>query len=351
MARFVMNLEQAKGCEEALEKCMSQINRYAGWVEEICDSFRGLGIADADIRAALRDISEEIKSKQKNMREQYEALRRILTIYERTENGICEMAESSFVAYAPIGREWDGEPVQEDGCEGGNDAYSYVADAFQQMFMGDFTEKSNSLGIALKAMAGCIPVVGQIADVRDLTADIICLVDGGPSFEECLTLGLTFVGLKPAVENVFKRGDDIGNAVKAMLGHTKKAEHTADFVKRTLYKGDEACSAVGAKVEEFHAFFRQTVTDRIDGFIEGHPAGRQIREGFADAVGAVKGSGAFQDADRILSRLTFSKGNWELSAKAAMQGIAEQYRDEIAQSAVVELFAMISEASKDHLLL
>ena len=169
MARFVMNLEQAKGCEEALEKCMSQINRYAGWVEEICDSFRGLGIADADIRAALRDISEEIKSKQKNMREQSEALRRILTIYERTENGICEMAESSFVAYAPIGREWDGEPVQEDGCEGGNDAYSYVADAFQQLFMGDFTEKSNSLGIALKAMAGCIPVVGQIADVRDLT--------------------------------------------------------------------------------------------------------------------------------------------------------------------------------------
>ena len=64
-----------------------------------------------------------------------------------------------------------------------------------QVIGGDLYDGGNWLGVLLSVLVGCIPVVGQLCDARDVLANIGKLIDDGPQESEWIALFFSGIAL------------------------------------------------------------------------------------------------------------------------------------------------------------
>lgn len=337
MAGFEIAPDKVKKSAGEWNQCSNQLKGYAGRVEDIANSVCQLGDSAGCVKSALMSILAELRKNQKGASELSIKLKEIAVLYDNAEKGICNSVKTRAVMQKPSG---EGSSALDElgnaGDEGGG-VGDYFLDALKQALLGDFSEDSNFLGTSLSVLIGFVPFVGQIADIRDLVADIIHLVDGGPTAEEWVALGFTLVGLVPGLGDILKHGDEAADAVKGLLKNADHADEAADVVKTLFQKGDDVYSAVGSKIDEFNDFFRHHVVDQVDELIDSHPWSSNIKKEINHLTDAVKDSEIYQDVSKFLDDLSYTNGQLEISAKKVVKGIVDEYEEEFAQSAITKL--------------
>ena len=181
--------------------------------------------------------------------------------------------------------------------ESENAVWEYIKDALGQAVLGDFTDDSNFLGLVLSVGIGFVPYLGQLADARDLIADIWNLIDDGPETKEWVALGFTLVGIIPGIGDFCKHADEMGPLFRHL---DDIADGLGDFTKGAMKKGDEIYSAVGRHLDEIGDFVDRHVldgvTNKIDEFIDGIPRARDVADKVSDIWKKEIGKGTIGDA-------------------------------------------------------
>lgn len=219
------------------------------------------------------------------------ALLIIVQKYQEAENNIVN-ADGADYLNLPSGDEC--REASEDYLGGGrylgegemqDDVWDYLGDAFMQLLLGDFTEDGNLLGTTLSIIAGFIPVVGQVADVRDLIADIYNLIDDGPETKEWVALGFTLVGFIPGIGDFLKKGDELGPLFRHL---DDIADGLGDATKGIMKKGDEIFSAVGKYADDINDYMDRHLLDgiksKMDDIIDEIPNARDLLDGASDIM-------------------------------------------------------------------
>lgn len=339
MAEFGIAIDKTKRHTDEFEQYADLLAEYTEQIRNIGNSINMLGGSTERIRSVLRTASEHVENETQSARNMGIRLGEIIVLYEKTESGICVQAGGSIELRVlgsknPANAEVDAQ--QDEGV------WDYILDALKQAVFGDFTDESNLLGTALSVAIGFIPYVGQIADIRDLVADIYNLIDDGPTTEEWVALGFTVIGIIPGVGDLLKHGDEAGDLVKGLLKNGNHADEAADIVKNIFRKGDDIFSAVADKIDDFNDLFKHNVWDKVDDLIDNNSAGRAIKDTINNITDAVKNSDIYQDVDRILDRLDFSSGNFEISAKQFIEGMIGEYKENFEQDTITTLLNWIT---------
>lgn len=408
MAEFSIVLEKGRRQAEGFDRCAALLGDCSDQITGISNSLCQLGGSTGNIKAALRKVSESVGVEQRRSRDLGEKLVNIITIYETTEKKICNDTENSRNGQIGQGTV-SGTPGKDTGTEAG-DAYgwddilsdwwngykeelewlmpddltdavilgliassaagipalaslamlpdgfkNYVWDALRQTVGGDFVDESNLLGITLSVVVGCVPVLGQIADVRDFVADIYNLIDEGPTVEEWVALGFTTVGLIPGIGDFLKHGDEagdvVGDVVKTLSRNADKADEVADAVKNLLKKGDDVFSAVGGKIDQFNNFMKDNVADKIMNKVDELPAYHKMKDSIDSVKTAMTNNDVYKGIDNILDKLSFEDGDIDVSAKGIISGVADSYWggfvDDQKQSVVARLIKNILGTSQE----
>ena len=132
----------------------------------------------------------------------------------------------------------------------GEEVWNYIMDALWQAIAGDATDTSNALGILLSVGVGLIPYVGQIADARDVIADIVNLCTDGAETEEWVALGFSIVGFIPGLGDFLKHGDETASVVSKVLKNVDNVDEIAEAVKGTMKKGEDVYKKYMNKIDE-----------------------------------------------------------------------------------------------------
>ena len=217
----------------------------------------------------------------------------IVRKYQETENNIINSEEPEYLNL-PFGEEC--REASEDYLGGGiwlgpdergmlEVAWDYIEDSLNQALLGDFTEDGNLLGIALSIGIGFIPVVGQIADIRDLIADIYNLFDDGPETKEWVALAFTAVGFVPAIGDILKHTDEMAPLFRHL---DNIVDGLGDVTKGAMKKGDEIFSAIMKSADDISDFVDrhvlEGVTSKVDDMIDGIPGVRDVLDKVSDVM-------------------------------------------------------------------
>lgn len=207
-----------------------------------------------DVVTALRNISSGNDVIAKDIAALSETLGEIANAYKDAEQNILAQNVGEISKNSLQDGTLEDDSLEEDGV------WNFIKNALWQALVGDFEEDSNWLGILLNVAIGFIPYVGQIADARDLVADIYNLVDDGPTTEEWVALGFTVVGIIPGVGDFLKHADDLGPIYKHL---DDMADGLGEAVHGVVKHGDEVFSAIEDTVGKFKDVFDEKVVSRI----------------------------------------------------------------------------------------
>ena len=105
--------------------------------------------------------------------------------------------------------------------------YEYVGDFVYGFIFGDFIKDTDSLPVIFgQVVSGCVPVVGTIADVRDVIGN---LVHG-----DYLFAGLSALGLFPAAGDALKSVSKVGKFVLKNADDVPKVAKLLEFLDKNV---------------------------------------------------------------------------------------------------------------------
>lgn len=379
MSKFTILPQKTKSQASDLAECARVLQNSADRVLGISNSLYMLGSSSGNIQRALRNASAQISNERLKASNMNTKLISIVTAYENTENRICgnvsgiaavspsETGTSNVPSNAPSNVpsndttggifdnlvDWFNNIPKEDlpiylmiGSMPGIGWFQaaglamlpegpreYIMDAFKQIVYGDFEEDSNLLGTIGSVAVGCIPVVGQIADVRDLVADIYNLIDDGPTVEEWVSFGFTAVGFLPLVGDALKHGDEAGGVLKKLF---KNSDGAAKKLAKYMKKGDEVVSGVGKQIDKFKDWAKKG----IDGLIDSNKVTKAVKNGMDGLTKLVKESKPNKWLDG-LPKINFKDGS-ELSAKKIIGGTIGEYVDNVKEGLNIDEETLVS---------
>lgn len=337
MAEFEIAPDKARHSAGELKSCSNKLKSYGNQVESTVNSLRQLGDSTEYVKASLRSILEDIRKQQQEADDFSEKLKRIVTLYEAAEKEIGAYAKNVAAANSP----------QDGGGSGEENPWDYFLEALYQAVAGDFADvDGNLLGTVLSVVIGFVPYAGQIADVRDLVADIYHLIDDGPTTEEWVALGFTVIGIIPGVGDALKHGDEVGDALKTLFKNADHADEAAELVKNFFKKGDDVVSAVGKKIDDFNKEIKNNIGKKIDDFIDNYPTGKTIKDGIEQVKNAVKNNKYVQAVDEFLDK-TYTKGTFEISGKKVLEGIKDEWVDDFKENVVNHVIDFITGKEKN----
>lgn len=227
-SEFAIYTKKMEANVEALDNCYDIMKKCTGRIDDVQGKLKSGNFKS--ICSSIKQIEEQNRNDAKSAKELKSALKKIIKKYESTEKRIVD--ENIDNGY------------EESEGEG---ALDYIWDALKQAVLGDFEDDTNLLGTALSVAIGFIPIVGQIADVRDLVADIYNLIDDGPETKEWVDLAFTVVGFIPGIGDFCKHGDEVADAIK---GLGKNLDEILDASGDILKYGDEIADATGAVLKK-----------------------------------------------------------------------------------------------------
>lgn len=271
-SEFAVYLPGLRNSAEEFPDMYQRMNREKEALERIRRNLRGnaayRGITDAlaELIQNSAEIGQDIKALE-------EVLRDVVKTYEEAEGNIMntrlkEYNQNSGDDGSSAGNDGDGNSGEED--EGG--IWDFIKTALWQAFAGDFTDEGNWLGTVLSVVIGFVPGLGQVADVRDLVADIYNLIDDGPTTSEWVDLGFTLVGFIPGLGDALKHVDDLSPVFKHL---DDIYDGVGDAVKGVLKHADEVYSAIEDTVKHYNDLFDEKVVskivDKLDELLEEAP--------------------------------------------------------------------------------
>ncbi|WP_375402677.1 DNA/RNA non-specific endonuclease [uncultured Sphingomonas sp.] len=166
---------------------------------------------------------------------------------------------------------------------------------FEGALAGDLSDNSSWSKVGGQVAMGFVPIAGQIADLRDIGANIHNIGEGKPG--GWFGLGTAMIGIVPGV----------GDAAKAALrGGGKVAEAGAEVAEQVAKHGDEATGGAARGADEAGALVTRTAT-----------VGRNVAEWKVDAQG--RPTSVTATLSELQPKGT-ARGTDELSAQDAVRG-------------------------------
>lgn len=293
MSEIMVKFTQLKNAESELQKCKSDLS---GYIQRVSGEANNVQLSDAtaaNIRRRLLNLLGQMEKEKTSVGAFETSIASIITKYNMTEDAIIQNAGGTVLNVSvkpggPANFELGMTPIHTglitpdlsgleniqtvedlqnavEDDEWWEKVGKYLGDSFWQALIGDFYtgDDATVLGLALSVGIGFIPIVGQIADVRDLVADVWNLIDDGPTTEEWVALGFTALGIIPGVGDALKHSDDVMGAVNklrraidpSVLNHLDEATDVAKrFVKNTgdffSGKADDIAKAASKKADD-----------------------------------------------------------------------------------------------------
>lgn len=245
-------------------------------IEAVLTELKKEGSYGAVVAALAVIISNSEKNVQ-SIKKLEEVLDQAATLYENTEKGIVSGEVDTDRSHG--GDESSSDDDSEEGF------WDYILEALEQAILGDCSDASNGLGIVLSVIIGFIPYVGQLADIRDLFADIYHLIDDGPETKEWVDLVFTAVGLIPGIGDIVKHADDLAPVFKSL---DKIVDGLGDATQGVIKQIDDVYSAVEDLIKPFNDAFDENVvskiTDKIDELLEQTPDVKKIVNEMKDVL-------------------------------------------------------------------
>lgn len=290
VGEFRIQTRNVKNFADDYQNVRQIIEQSNGALEDVLKGLR------KDVYGNLpRNLGNIIEKNERNaaaVKQLEAALLIIVQKYQEAENNIVNSDGADYLNL-PSGDEC--REASEDYLGGGgylgegemqdDDVWDYILDALKQAAFGDFTEDGNLLGTALSIIIGFMPVVDQIADVRDLIADIYNLIDDGPETKEWVALGFTLVGFIPIIGNFLKKGDEL---VPLFRHLDDIADGLGDATKGIMKKGDEIFSAVGKYADDIGDYVDRHLLDgiksKMNDIIDEIPNARDLLDGASDIM-------------------------------------------------------------------
>lgn len=284
---FTVYPAKLTGSAQSIIKFKTSVLYLNQQMNNICNTLKKNGDYQ-DVVTVLENISSGNEVIVKDIFALSESLVEITDAYKNAEQNIIAQNVGEILINS-----WQEGSLESDSSED-DGIWDFIKDALWQVLVGDFEEDSNWLGILLNVAIGFVPYVGQLADLRDLVADIYNLVDNGPTTEEWVALGFTGVGIIPGVGDFLKHADDLGPIYKHL---DDMVDGLGDAVHGIMKHGDEVFSAIEDTVGKFKNVFDEEVLSRISSKVD------DVLEGQSDAYDIVK------NIEKFLSKEINSKGD------------------------------------------
>lgn len=312
MSNFSVRIKETENAAHGMDVIYRKILNNYDRVESVRNNLyqtQGMAIVRTHLTSLLRDMDNEAKS----MDILADKMREIASRYQQTENrivgnGNIEGTQISAEAEADISnveakeeKSWWEEIKELFDQDQNNDEWwqrmirdlmltvfppaglgkvimdlyeiwdddTEYAKVIRQVIGGNWVEDSSGLGIALSIVVGMIPVVGQIADVRDLVADIHNLIKDGATAEEWVSLGLSTIAFIPIAGDVLKHGDEGAEIIKGLSKHLPEFTEGAQKFLRNADEFAEGISnsKIVKKVKSIQEGISAKTTERFKDFV------------------------------------------------------------------------------------
>lgn len=232
------------------------LKNYSERIDVIRRNMRGKITGADDIGRRLQKISESADMESKDAEKMGQALNEILRKYRNAEKAITEKGVEGNSISEPGTAEGNYGPMSEEEMEEALKNYDasmeiqdpvgdYVGDALKQAILGDWVDDGNGLGIILSVVIGCIPGVGQVADIRDICAALYNMRDGADTKEK-LSLALSIMAFVPVFGDVLRHTDELEPILRNL---DDVVDGLGDFSRQSLRAMDEFVSVIRVPID------------------------------------------------------------------------------------------------------
>ncbi len=256
MTKFNIRLLEIKRLAYEFAEASNDLYEEANKIDDIIDALSTMP-SYSEIVDLLIALAKKLRSIARILRLISQALLEIVKEYTETEQDIYnfikkteELLRKSNIPNPDI------EHGGSSGSFGDDDDefLKYLITALKQLLLGDFTDDTNLLGTIAQVILGFVPYAGQVADVRDLIADIYKLIDDGPTTQEWVNLGFTLVRIIPGIGDFLKHGDEVSELLK----HADCLDELSELVGTGMKKGDEVIGEFSKHIDEIKRLFNES---------------------------------------------------------------------------------------------
>ena len=260
MTRISVKIDGLSENNSELEKYSNTLTSIIDTVDSARESLAYIGSASPYIKNSIKIIKNEIVSEQQSLKNISSALSIAIRHYADTENKLAGQAVSSQY----INSKYIQDPLIKVPDSSTFDIYKYIYGEnydhiWKEVLYGDFyTGDPTVQGILLSVIIGMVPIVGQIADCRDLVADIYNLCTDGQTAEEWASLILTTIGFIPGLGDGLKKSDEIADVIK-------RSDIVQTILQSDIYKHVNTVSDVS---KEYIHSGRKLISSKTDPLIK-----------------------------------------------------------------------------------
>lgn len=232
MAEIILDYSGVSSSLDELKEAYKKMYDYSGEISNVSNKLKGC--IDTSVITTLNKTSVNTEEIALNIKELRHVLKEILKKYKRTENDIKK---------TDIGKDRISDPSKFD---------TYWETAFWQAVYGDFTDEGNMGGMLLSVLIGLVPILGQLADIRDIIANISGMTKDGVQSDEVVGLIFSVIGLIPgadAFKSLGKFGGKVADVTKGFK-NADKFDDIAELTKGVAKKGQDVYKAIDDKIDD-----------------------------------------------------------------------------------------------------
>ncbi len=258
MADFVFDYSGVNGSLDEMKDAYKKMYNYSDDIRSVSGKLNGY--LNASVITTLNNTADNSEEIAKNIKQLRDALEEIMKLYKTAEKNIKKT------------------DIEKDGISHPECYDNALQSALMQALMGDYAEETTGWGVVLSVLVGLIPVVGQIADIRDLVANIQGMMKDGVQGEEVAGAIFSIIGLIPGAD-AFKYLDELGDLIKKS---TKAVNWNAaaDLLKKMGKKGMDVYSAIDKKLDDLldSTTFTEMINELRHGMKECKEVTKEIQE-------------------------------------------------------------------------
>lgn len=289
---------KAKNCSWSMQKVYNSLSQ---------ESYR-------DVKRILAQVMEKTLKNGENLELMEQRLKTIADLYENAEDNILNRQTNTI---KDIQKAVEQAKDKADGSESQESIWDYLGETLAQVLLGDFSEDSNALGTLISVLVGFVPGIGQIADIRDLIADVWNLIDDGPETSEWIALGLTALGIIPGLGDLLKHGDEMGAFLKNADTITDSVQ---EFTGGVVKNQNELISTLIKYSDEVDDFMNKNVYEKIGRMIDGMVEGVPGKDGIKNLLKTLLDKSWRED---VTTRDVLEEIIWKFTGEGAKNWVSE----------------------------
>lgn len=253
MSNFSVKTANMKTVVNDLTSESGSVSRYSGEIYQVSNGLLPTLAYSMNVQRRLQAAADDCEDYSLVLNKLGVHMEQIIQLYLKTERLIVDNAKVQGTviqngtvpngSYPSLPSDKELIESEEDVMPSEEDFvfWDYILRSLEQIFLGNFTDESTFLGIVGSVLVGLIPVVGQLADIRDIAGDIYNLVDDGAETEEIISFVVDLVALIPFCD-LLKYGDEVLGLTKYLDDVADAMPRVADITKGLWKKGEDLIS-------------------------------------------------------------------------------------------------------------